>query len=164
MESWKLSKKRGFWIYAFITALILFLARINLPELTLNKMQVVNFGLISKPLRVALLNANVIFFDYASIIFARSEADPIENFLLFRKVNFKKRWQAFDRKFLEYLIPVILIHMFLYNSRNWIISSEILAGFIIMWIVLVGLPMYKLLNWIRYVLVAVAIGIFRVLV
>lgn len=159
-----MSRKRGFWIYAFITALILFLARINLPELTLNKMQVVNFGLISKPLRVALLNANVNFFDYASIIFARSEADSIENFLFFRKVDFKKRWQAFDRKFLGYLIPVIIIHMFLYNSGNWIISSEILAGFIIMWIVLVGLPMYKLPNWIRYVLVAVAIGIFRVLV
>lgn len=159
-----MSRRRGFWIYAFSTALILFLARVNLPELTLNKMQVVNFGLISRPLRVALLNANVIFFDYASIIFARSEADSIESFLHFRKVGFVKRWKAFDKKFLGYLIPVIIIHMFLYNSRNWIISSEILAGFIIMWIVLVGLPMYKLPNWIRYVLVAVAIGVFRVLV
>lgn len=159
-----MSRQRGFWCYAIVMALILLLARVNLPELTLNKMLIVNWGLIGKPLRVALLNANIILFDFASIILARSEADSVENFLRYRKVDFGKRWRAFWERFLGYLLPVIVIHVLLYNSRNWIISSEILAGFAVMWVILVGMPMYKLPNWVRYILVAVIIGIFRILV
>ena len=159
-----MSRKRGFWFYAIITALMLILARMNLPELTMNKMLIVNWGLINKPLKLALLNANIILFDYASIIFARSEADSIENFLQIRKVGFSKRWLALKKQFLGYLVPVILVHVFLYNSRNWIISSEIVSGFIIIWVLLVGMPMYRLPNWVRYGLAAVIIGIFRILV
>lgn len=158
-----MNKRQTFWSYAFLTAIVLFLARNNLLNSILNKEYLVNFGLIKTPIKLALLNANLLIFDLFSIILARSEADSLEYFLQIRGVVFLKRLVAFKKNFLEYLIPVILVHLILFNSSNWIISWEILIAFVLVWIILVGLPMYSLSNYWRLIIIFLSLIVFRIL-
>lgn len=154
-------KRRIFWCYAILTMLILFLVRNNIaPE----KVYAINFGLVKIPAKLAMVNANLIIFDFASIVIARSETTTIEQFLQIRKVGFFKRWLAFKAIFLEYLIPVIIVHLVLFNSSNLIISWEMLVIFSLIWLVLVGLTMYKLPTYLRAVIILFSLIIIRILV
>lgn len=158
-----MGRRRAFYGYTFLTLLVLFLARSNLLNLTLRNMYIINFGLIGAPVKLMLLNANMIIFDLLSILLARTDANSIEVFLQIRKVGFIRRFTAFKREIPYYLLPVILVHLFLFNSKNWIISWEILIAFVLVWIILVGLPMYSLSNYWRLIIILLSLIIFRIL-
>lgn len=157
-------KRRIFWCYAILTALILLLVRNNLANIAPEKMYVINFGLVKTPAKLALVNANLIIFDFASIILARSETTTIEQFLQIRKVGFFKRWIAFKETFLEYLVPVIIVHLVSFSSSNLIISWEMLVIFSLIWLILVGLTMYRLPTYLRAVITLFSLIIIRILV
>lgn len=158
-----MNRRKLFYGYTFLTLLVLFLARNKLLDLTLKNMYIINFGLISAPVKLMLLNANMIIFDLVSILLARSAADSIETFLQIRKVGFFGRLKAFKKCFTPYLVCVIIAHLFLINSSNWIISWGMLAIFVVIWLILVGLPMYNLANYIRLIVILMSLIIFRII-
>ncbi|MBP2057385.1 hypothetical protein J2Z60_000549 [Lactobacillus colini] len=157
-----MNKRQSFFIYTAITILILILTRQNLT-LDSSTMFHINFALIKSPLKLALLSVYLFIFDYASLILARNEGEELASLLISRQVYFIKRWQAFGKQFLIYLLPTLAIHLFLFDSQNLIISWVILTIFTIIWVILAGLPLYKLSEHSKNALILIALLCLRIL-
>lgn len=158
-----MNKRQVFFGYVVLTIVTVLLARNNLLNFVPLKMFQVNFGLVNGSSKLMLLNANLILFDLTSIILARSEANSMEILLKVRKVGFTLRLKAFKKYFCYYLILVILVHLFLFGGSNLIISWEMLVGLIVIWVILVGLPMYRLPIYLRVIIVFCSLIIFRLI-
>lgn len=122
-------KNITYFIYAALTAAILVLARKHFFELRGSALDLANTGYYAKAIRDQILSANLLFFDWASVMVPRLDLAGVEPLLLTRHLS-RKQFALLRLKWSwPYLLCLFVIHL-IYWPSSWLGVLSVILLFV----------------------------------